>query len=484
MDMSVFSKAVPEVFLLAALCIVLLLDLFQRDDSLLVTYLAAQVSLWTAIVLVYIGTYRYDHRLFAIDSSYVIDEVGAVLKIGILMVSSLVFIYARKYLREHKIYGGEFYVLAMAAILGMLIMVSGYHLLVLYLGLELLALSMYALVAIQRDDGKATEAAMKYFVLGAVASGLLLYGISILYGMSGVLDIKGLIAYFDGQTGLNQNLLFLFALTFIIAGLAFKLGAVPFHMWMPDVYQGAPTIVTLFLGSAPKIAGLALLIRLLSEGLGAGQSSWAQIFMLLGLLSVIAGNLIAIAQTSLKRMFAYSTIAHMGFVVMALIVGTEDAHSAAVFYTVTYAFMAAGGFAVLLLLGREGYAPDHLDCLKGLNERSPWFALMMLLILFSMAGIPPTIGFYAKLSVIKVVVGNEWFVPAVIMVVMSVVGAFYYLRAIKMMYFDKPEDNEPVQAAIDFKVALSANGLAVVVLGLFPGILMGICSAAVVASGL
>lgn len=482
--MSAFSIAWPEVFLLMALCIILLLDLWVSKESPLVTYLATQGALWTTVLLVYGSTFSRDGKVTGLGGMYVVDEVGGVLKISILLVSSLSFAYARKYLREQNMWRGEFFVLGLAGILGMLIMVSGYNLLVLYLGLELLALSMYALVAMQRHNARATEAAMKYFVLGAIASGLLLYGMSMLYGMSGTLNVVTLSAYFQAQAGLQTNILFLFSLTFIVAGIAFKFGAVPFHMWVPDVYQGAPTAVTLFLGSAPKIAGLALLIRLLAEGLDAGQGSWAQMLMALGLLSVVLGNLIAIAQTSLKRMFAYSTIAHMGFVLLGVLTGTVEGYSSAIFYVIIYVLMSAGGFAILILLGNSGNDPDALDCLRGLNERSPWYAFIMLLLLFSMAGIPPTAGFYAKLAIIKVVMGQGYLLVALTMVVMSVIGAFYYLRAIKLMYFDEPEDKTPISAELDFRVIFSANGLAMLLLGLFPGVLMGICAAAVTASRL
>ncbi|PID34311.1 MAG: NADH:ubiquinone oxidoreductase subunit N, partial [Thiotrichales bacterium] len=404
--MSAFVIASPEVFLLIALCTVLLLDVWIAKGIPLITYLATQVSLWTTTLLVYGNTFGRDGITAGLGGMYIVDGLGGILKISVLLISSLAFVYSRKYLREQNMWRGEFFVLAIAAILGMMIMISGYNLLVLYLGLELLALSMYALVAIQRDDSRASEAAMKYFVLGAIASGLLLYGISMLYGMSGSLNIVDLKAYFQAQAGLHTNILFLFSITFIVAGIAFKFGTVPFHMWVPDVYQGAPTAVTVFLGSVPKIAGFALLIRVLADGLDAGQSSWAQMLMLLGLLSVVMGNLIAIAQISLKRMFAYSTIAHMGFVLLGVLVGTRDGYSAAMFYTIVYALMSVGGFAVLILLGNRTSDPDSLDCLRGLNDRSPWYAFIMLLILFSMAGIPPTAGFYAKLSVIKVVMGE------------------------------------------------------------------------------
>ncbi|PIE01619.1 MAG: NADH-quinone oxidoreductase subunit NuoN [Thiothrix nivea] len=482
--LSAFSIAWPEVFLLLALCLVLLLDMRASKESPLVTYLATQLSLWTTVLLVYGSTFSRDDRITGLGAMYIVDDIGGLLKISILLMSSLSFAYARQYLREQNLWRGEFFVLGLAAVLGMLVMVSGYHMLVLYLGLELLALAMYALVAMQRHNTRATEAAVKYFVLGAMASGLVLYGMSMLYGISGTLHINDLRAYLQAQPGLHTNILFLFALTFMVVGIAFKLGVVPFHMWLPDVYQGAPTAVALFLSSAPKIAALALLIRLLGQGLEAGQSGWAQMLMVLGLLSVVLGHLVAIAQTSLKRMFAYSTIANMGFMLLGVISNTADGYGSAVFYVIIYALMTAGGFAVLILLGSRSVDPDALDSLRGLNERSPWFAFIMLLLLLSMAGIPPTAGFYAKLAIINVVIGQGDGFAALVMVVMSVIGAFYYLRAVKWMYFDKPEDTAPVTAALDFRILLSMNGLAMVVLGIFPGELMSLCANAVTASKL
>ncbi|MEZ5479197.1 MAG: NADH-quinone oxidoreductase subunit NuoN [Thiolinea sp.] len=487
-----FGYAAPEVFLLVALCTVLVLDIFLGEESPLITYLAAQLSLWTTVLLVYSNSFSRTY-FAAIERMYMVDQLGGVIKIAILLLASMTMIYARKYLRDQNAWRGEFFVLIMVAVLGMMVMASGHNLLILYLGLELLALSLYALVALQRDSAQAAEAAMKYFVLGAVASGLLLYGMSLIYGLTGSLELGVIRDYLDaaqlqegGQVLPNQDIVWLFALSFIVAGLAFKLGMVPFHMWLPDVYQGAPTVVALFLGSAPKLAILVLVIRLLQEGLGVLQPSWSQLLLVLGLLSVVAGNLIALAQTSLKRMFAYSAIAHMGFMVLALASEVEGNNhfSTAMFYVLVYALAAIGGFAILVLLGRRGYDPDALDSLSGLNARHPWYALMMLLILFSMAGVPPTAGFYAKLAVLKVVfnAGHVW--PVVIMVVMSVVGAFYYLRAIKLMYFDEPQDQAVLRVDADFGVLFSLNGLVIIVLGLFPGLLMGVCMDAIKASGL
>lgn len=478
MDMTI---ATPEIFLLSTICLILLIDVFLREDCRMVTYLLTQVALLATALLVY-GAMDGE-KVVDLYGMYIRDDLAGVLKISILLLSVGVFVYARKYLKDRNIWQSEFFLLGLFAILGMLVMASANHLLVVYLGLELLALSMYALVAFNRDDGRSSEAAMKYFVLGAVASGLLLYGISILYGLSGKLDIAGVLEYVSGQPVL-ENLPLLFALVFMVAGISFKFGAVPFHMWVPDVYQGAPTAVTMFLGSVPKVAALAMLLRVLAESMAAAKPGWAQLLLVFGLLSVFLGNLVAIAQFSLKRMLAYSTIAHMGFILLGALTGTTQGYSAALFYTITYAMMAAGGFAILILLGREGFEAETLDDLKGLNDRNPWYAFIMMLFLFSMAGIPPTVGFYAKLSIIQAVMQAGYLWPAVFMVVMSVVGAFYYLRAIKMMYFDKPDQATPIRAELDFNLLISVNGVLMVLLGLFPSALMGICTAAMVASRL
>ncbi len=480
--MSAFEIARPEIFLLIAACVVLLLDLFVGKNARVVTYLATQASLLTTALLIYSSSFNQEMKVVGLDRMYVLDELAGFLKISIVGFAMLSFIYARKYLRDQNLWRGEFFVLGMTSVLGMLIMSSGYNLLVLYLGLEVLSLSMYALVALHRDNGKAIEAAMKYFILGAVGSGMLLYGMSLLYGISGGLGVDHLSTFFNAQPANDVKVLF--ALTFIVAGLAFKLGAVPFHMWLPDVYQGAPTAVTLFLGSAPKVAAFALVMRILAEGLGSVEESWSQMLMVLGLLSIIVGNLFAVAQHNMKRMLAYSTISHMGFIIMGVITSSHIGYSAAMFYVVTYALMSAAAFALLILLSRTGYEAETLDDLKGLNERSPWLAFLVMLMMLSMMGFPLTVGFYSKLAVIQAVVGKELVWPAVIMVVMSVVGAFYYLRVLKLMYFEKPADNTTIDVGIDFYGVLSVNSLLLLGLGVFPGGLMALCSAVLSASQL
>jgi NADH-quinone oxidoreductase subunit N len=365
-------------------------------------------------------------------------------------------------------------VLGLFAVLGMMIMVSAHNLLVIYMGLELLSLCLYAMVAFNRDSVASSEAAMKYFVLGAVASGMLLYGMSMLYGMSGSLDLAAIAQSIE--SGPDSSPVMLFGMVFIIAGLAFKFGAVPFHMWVPDVYQGAPTSVTLFIGSAPKLAAFAMAIRLLVETLGGLHADWQQILSVLAILSMGLGNVIAIAQTNIKRMLAYSTISHVGFILLGLIAGNAAGYSSAMFYTVTYALTAIGSFGMIILLSRHGFEAEELDDFKGLNKTHPWFAFVMLLLMFSLAGVPPMVGFYAKLLVLKAVidVGMVWL--ALIAVFFSVIGAFYYLRVIKLMYFDERERTEQLVPATDMQVVLSINGIAMLLLGIFPGFLMTLCT--------
>jgi NADH-quinone oxidoreductase subunit N len=356
----------------------------------------------------------------------------------------------------------------------MMVMISGSHFLTLYLGLELLSLSLYALVALQRDSKVATEAAMKYFVLGALASGMLLYGLSMIYGATGSLEVAKVAATLPNLDHLNTVVVF--GLVFVIAGLAFKLGVVPFHMWLPDVYQGAPTAVTLFIGSAPKIAAFAFVMRLLIDGLGGLVADWQPMLALMALLSMAIGNITAIAQTNIKRMLAYSTISHMGFLLLGFLAGSENGYSSAMFYVVVYVLMSLASFGMVLLLSRAGFEAEQLNDFKGLNRRSPWYAFLMLLVMVSMAGIPPTVGFYAKLSVLQAALqaGYLWLVVAAVL--LSVIGAFYYLRIVKLMYFDEPTDTAPIQAHADMSVLLSVNALAILALGILPQPLMALCA--------
>ncbi len=488
-----FIPAMPEIFLLAGTCAVLLIDLFLKDTQRLITYLLAQIVLLVTVIILMSGFSNFQvfdampqlpdkQNITTFSDMFVMDPMARVLKISLLLITMAVFVYSRDYLRSRDMYKGEYFTLGLFAVLGMMVMVSAKTMLLIYLGLELLSLSLYAMVAFKRNDGRASEAAMKYFVLGAIASGMLLYGMSIIYGVSGSLNLEHIGTYMSSHP-VMENVGLLLALAFIIVGLGFKLGLVPFHMWVPDVYDGAPTAVTLFLGTAPKIAAFAMIVRLLAEGLGGMVQGWQQILSLLAAFSLLGGNIIAIAQTNIKRMLAYSTISHMGFVIMGILAGTETGYAASMFYIIAYAIIAMGGFAIVILLSRNNYEADQLVDLKGLSTRHPWYAFMMLLFLFSMAGVPPTVGFYAKLAVIKAVVDVNIIWLAVFAVVMSVIGAYYYLRAIKLMYFDKPDEQQSsasdkqqvIKPQLDFSLLLSLNGLSVLVLGIFPGVLMSLC---------
>ena len=473
-NLTTLQPVLPEMVLLTAACLILVIDLFLSDRTRLLTY-----GLSLAALIGTIAATQYAAgpvREIILDGSFVRDPMSDVLKTGLLLVSLFAFVYAKDYLRELGILRGEYYVLGLFAILGMMVMISANSFLTVYLGLELLALCMYALVAFHRDSRTGAEAAMKYFVLGALASGMLLYGISMVYGATGHLilpDVASVIA-----SGTADKIVLVFGLVFIVIGISFKFGAVPFHMWVPDVYHGAPTAVTLFLGSAPKIAAFALAIRLLVDGLGGLLAQWQDMLIILAVLSMALGNVIAIAQTNLKRMLAYSTISHVGFIFLGLIAGTDKGYSAAMFYAITYALTAAGGFGVVTMLSRNGLDAENIHDLKGLNDRSPWLAFMMMLILFSMAGVPPMVGFFAKLFVLDAVVSVDMVWLAVVAVFFSIIGAFYYIRAVKAMYFDKPIIETPLLSSMDTQVAMSINGLAVLAFGIFPAALLGACRAA------
>lgn len=466
------SFALPEIFMLVMACIILLVLAFRGEKGTHSVYVLSQFSLIATAALVYSNMGGAMGTTF--DGTYIKDGLSDVLKIAICLINFVVLIYATSYLKARSLYKGEFYVLAVFSTLGMLIMASAYHFLTIYLGLELMSLCLYAMVAMQRDSKIATEAAMKYFILGALASGMLLYGMSIIYGVTGSLSISEIASVINSEQ-IDLTVLSL-GLVFLVIGVGFKLGAVPFHMWLPDVYQGAPTAVTLFIAAAPKIAAFAMAIRLLVDGLGGSQVYWQDMVIMLAVLSMIVGNVIAIAQTNIKRMLAYSTISHVGFILLGLLAGTAAGYSAAMFYVLVYALMSLGGFGMIILLSRQGFEADTIDDFKGLSQRSPWYALMMLILMFSMAGIPPLAGFYAKLSVIKSIVDVNMISIAIVAVIMSVIGAFYYLRIIKVMYFDSANDTAELTAPKDMKIAISMNAILVLVLGAFPGALMALCS--------
>jgi NADH-quinone oxidoreductase subunit N len=408
------------------------------------------------------------------DGSYISDSLSQVLKVGVALFVGITFIYSRDYLAANGLHKGEFYLLGLFGLLGMMIMSSANSLLIMYLGVETLGLSMYALVAIDRNNAQSAESAMKYFILGAIASGCLLYGISWVYGVTGSLQFHDIASAISQDPSLNDLPLW-FGLAFLIVGIAFKFGAVPFHMWLPDVYEGARSPVTLYLASAPKLAALAFILRVLVDGLGGLHETWSVMILVLAVLSLLVGNIVAIAQTNIKRMLGYSTIGHVGFILMALFVGTEEGNSAALFYALTYVVAVAAAFGIVILLSRGGYEAELLNDFKGLNERSPWFAAMMMLIMFSLAGIPPLVGFFGKLNVIATVLDAGYTGLAILMVLASVVAAFYYLRVIWYMYFEEAEDQAVFQAGADMRLVLSLNSLAVLALGIVPGWLWALC---------
>ena len=466
-----WTFAIPEIWVLIMACVVLLEDLYLGERLRDVAPVLTVLTLLGAAVLTF---FELGQSGTTFAGLLVLDPFTNVAELFSYLAVLMVVLYSRRYLMDRGIYRGEIYVLLLFALLGVMVMVSGANLLSIYLGLELLALSQYALVAFNRDSLVATEAGLKYFVLGALASGLLLYGMSLLYGLTGTLEVRHIAAALVNVT--SSNLILVFALVFIVAGIAFKLGAAPFHMWLPDVYQGAPTVVTTFLASAPKIGAFALIIRLLVDGGYGMLESWQQIFIALTLVSLLVGNLIAIAQQNLKRMLAYSTVGHVGFLSLGIVAGTEAGFASAFFYTIVYVLMSLAGFGMILLLTRAGFEADRIDDFKGLSQRKPWYAFLMLIIMFSMAGVPPTVGFYAKLAVFQAVIAAGYVWLAVIGVLLAVIGAFYYLRVVKVMYFDAPEpESGPIVRDDLASATLSINSLALLVLGIIPGPLMAFC---------
>jgi NADH-quinone oxidoreductase subunit N len=465
----------PEIFLSLAACAILMLDLLLNDAQRRWIGTLAVISLLVTAVLV--ATHPVSTKIVALGGLFELDRMAQILKVVTLLTVAAVFVYSTDYLQRRAIFKGEYFVLGLFATLGGMVLISAGSLITLYLGLELMSLCLYAMVAFDRDSGVAAESAIKYFVLGSMASGTLLYGMSIVYGVTGSLELAE-IATVVRNAAIGGNIGLLFGIAFLIVGVGFKFGAVPFHMWIPDVYEGSPTSVTVFIGTASKLAAFALAMRLLPEALGASQADWSQMLVVLAVLSMALGNIVAIAQTNLKRMLAYSTISHIGFVLLGILSGTAQGYQASMFYMISYVIVAAGAFGVILLLARQGFEADKLTDFKGLNARSPWFAGMMAFLMFSLAGIPPFIGFWAKLGVIQAVLGVHLTWLAVIAVLFSVVGAFYYLRIVKLMYFDEPTDTTLIGGSMLMRTVLSANALLTLALGIVPGTLLEICQRA------
>ena len=495
-DQLSWVAAYPEILLLTMTCVIALVDLSVKSPNRGATY---ALTLLTLAVVAYLqgASASAGQTVMGFGGLIVSDPMGQWLKCFAALAMMVTLVYGRSYAGSRDMLrGGDLFTLSLFALLGMFVMIAGHNFLVIYLGLELLTLSSYALVALRRDDAKAIEAAMKYFVLGALASGFLLYGLSLVYGATGSLDLSEVMkAIAGGQATLKgSSQVLTLGLVFVVAGLAFKLGVVPFHMWVPDVYQGAPTAVTLMVGGAPKLAAFAIVIRLLVEGLAPLAVDWQQMLAVLSVASLLIGNLAAIAQTNLKRMLAFSTIAQMGFMLLGLLAGvvagdkgldasnTANAYSASMFYVITYVLTTLGTFGVILLLSRNGFESEEIGDLAGMNQRSPLYAAVMAVCMFSLAGVPPLVGFYAKLSVLQALLASSqpvYIGLAVFAVVMSLIGAFYYLRLVKVMYFDAPTQTAGISAGMDVRSVLSVNGALVLVLGIVPGGLMTLCAQAI-----
>ena len=467
--------SVPEIFLCSAACAILLLDLLLSDARRGWSGCLSIASLIVTAVLV--ALQPISQRVTVLGGLFELDRMAQMLKVVTLLSVAVVFVYSAGYLKRRAILKGEYYVLGLFATLGAMALISAGNLITLYLGLELMSLCLYAMVAFDRDSGIAAESAIKYFVLGSMASGTLLYGMSIVYGVTGHLELAAVAEAV--RTSGADNIGLIFGVSFLIVGIGFKLGAVPFHMWIPDVYEGSPTCVTVFIGTASKLAAFALAMRLLPEALGASQGDWSQMLVVLSVLSMAIGNVVAIAQTNIKRMLAYSTISHIGFVLLGILAGTAQGYQAAMFYMISYVLVAAGAFGVVLLLAREGFESDKLVDFRGLNARSPWFAGMMAMLMFSLAGVPPFIGFWAKLGVVQAVLGVSYAWLAVVAVLFSVIGAFFYLRIVKLMYFDEPTDDAVIGGSTFMRTVLSLNALLALLLGVVPGGLIALCQRAI-----
>lgn len=465
--------AIPEIFLLIMGCIALLTGLFFKKHGAPISFVLVQLTLLIATVLVLLNFGK--PTVLTFNNMFILDQFAVLLKAVIALATFVVFFYSYTYVKERiPNYQTEYYVLGLFAVLGMFVLISAYNFITLFLGLELFALPVYAMVALQRDKEMCTEAAMKYFVVGALATGILLYGLSMLYGATRTLDISA-VAQVIKTLPADQQIVLVFGLVFVTVGIAFKLGAVPFHMWVPDVYQGAPSSVTLFIASGPKVAALAMAIRLLVNTLPGLENQWQQLLIIIALLSMGIGNIVAIVQSNLKRMLAYSSIAHMGYMLLGLIAGTPKGYSAATFYMISYAIMTLVAFGMIVILSKAGFEAEKIDDFRGLNSRNPWLAFIMLLVMFSLAGIPPLVGFMAKVAVLEALISVNMIWLAVVALLFAIVGAYYYIKVVKVMYFETATETTAIPYSNSVRVVMTLNGLLVLVLGLVPGILFNIC---------
>jgi NADH-quinone oxidoreductase subunit N len=472
--MNVFV-VMPEIFIAVMACVAVLAEVLFAKRLPNIVYYLVQISL---IVVTFLTMYQFKHApVLQFSGLFIQDKLAVLLKLVIYISSFVAFLYSRLYLREHKMASSEYYILGLVSVLGMMIIVSAYNLLTLFLGLELFSLPVYAMVAFRRDSNVAVEAAIKYFVIGALASGMLLYGMSMLYGASHHLEIGQIAKFIALNPEKTPQLILSFGMVFTIVGMAFKLGAVPFHMWVPDVYEGAPSSVVLFLGSAPKIAALGLMFRLLVDAMPDLAGQWQQFLIVIAILSMALGNFAAIVQRNIKRMLAYSSIAHMGYMLLGILSNNINGYGAAVFYMISYAFMTLGAFGLIVIMSRAGFEAENIEDFRGLNSRNPWLALMMLIMMFSLAGIPPLVGFMAKVSVLEALIDANLVWLAAIALVFAIIGAYYYIRVVKVMYFENPVDEKPIVYSRDMSIIFSLNGLLILALGVFPGFLFSLCQA-------
>lgn len=471
-DLAQMTNAIPEIFVLLLATVAILAELFVANRCKCITYALVQLALFGALLLAacQIGHYRS----LAFGGLFVADDVAAILKVFICLSALFAFAYSRQYVEDKKIPSGEFYILGLFSVLGMMVLTSAHSLLTIYLGLELMSLPLYALIALRRESSLASEAAMKYFVMGAAASGIMLYGMSILYGAIGSLDLT-VIAARTSEVWHTAPMMLSFAVVFLVVGVCFKLAVVPFHMWAPDVYHGAPSAVTILISSAPKLAAAGMMFRLFALGLPAIEMQWQPLFIIVAVLSVIIGNLVAVVQTNLKRLLAYSGIAHMGYMLFGLIAATPEGYSASLYYISVYGLMSVAAFGLIVLMSQLGLEAENLDDLKGLNTRNPWLAAMMLVVLFSMAGVPPMVGFFTKLMVLKALVNANHITIALIGLLSAVIGAFNYIRIVKTMYFEAPSQLDPLVVSKPTQVVFSVNALSLLALGIFPNVLIQMC---------
>jgi len=475
MNASYMLLAAPELWILVLACVIMCADVFLDESRRGIIHMLSMLTLIFAAIITMRGDYHADGvwAVTAFNETFVRDPMSDVLKLFCYAILALVYTYSKHYLRAFGLFRTDFYTLTLFALLGVMLLISANSLIMVYLGLELTSLSSYALVAFDRESRRGSESAMKYFVLGSMASGLLLYGMSMIYGATGSLQLNA-VSEAISQNG-SDDILLVFGLVFMVAGIGFKLGVAPFHMWVPDVYHGAPAAVTLFISTVPKLAAFAMAYRLLDNGLGQLHGDWQQMLMFLSVMSIVIGNLAAIMQTNLKRMLAYSTISHMGFVLLGMLPGTAYGFGASMFYVIVYALMSAAGFGMLILLSNNGVEAEELSDFKGLNQRNSWYAAVMAMVMFSMAGVPVFVGFFAKWLVIKAALDAGLLWLAILAVVFSVIGAFYYLRVVKLMYFDDAENETAVEAPVDFGAAISLNGILMLGLGIFSSSLITVC---------